>query len=352
MKERDPCWDKLTGMKRICVVAAAVASVSFLGAAADGPPQAEIKNGLITAKFYLPESKRGFYRGTRFDWSGVIYSLTANGHEYYGPWFDKFDPAVHDFVYRDGAIVAGPCSAITGPVDEFGEVGYEEAAVGGTFIKIGIGALRKASDGKYDNYHVYEVANGGKWQIHKDRDGIEFIQQLRDVSSGYGYVYQKSIRLTGNKTEMLLSHTLKNTGKKAIHTKVYNHNFLVLDHKPVAEGTTISVPFAIHTGEAPKKQLAEINGQRVRYLVTLEGEEVVATRLEGFGSSPSDSQIRIEDAAAGAGMSIESDRPLFQESLWSIRSVLAMEPYTSITVEPGKEFSWTTTYEYYAILPH
>jgi len=336
-------------MKLICI--AAVVSVSLLGASDDAPPQTEITNGVITAKFYLPESKRGFYRGTRFDWSGVIYSLKANGHEYYGPWFDKFDPAVHDFVYRDGAIVAGPCSSATGPVDEFGQVGYEEAAVGGTFIKIGIGALRKTSDEKYDNYHVYEVANAGEWHVQQRRDSIEFTQQMNDAGSGYGYAYRKSFRLTGKISEMVLIHTLKNTGKKAIRTNVYNHNFLVLDHGAPGSGVTISVPFEIHTREAPNSELAAISGRQIRYRKTLQGEDVVAMRLEGFGSASRDSQIRVENAATGAGMSIQSDRPLLQESLWSIRSVLAMEPYTGITIEPGKEFSWTTTYRYYT-LPH
>src|ERR1700722_11329688 len=76
-------------------------------------PEAEITNGLIRAKMYLPSRDVGFYRGTRFDWSGALYSLEANGHNYYGAWFDQTDPNVHDFIYKDGKIVAGPCSAIT-----------------------------------------------------------------------------------------------------------------------------------------------------------------------------------------------------------------------------------------------
>jgi hypothetical protein len=35
--------------------------------------------------------------------------------------------------------------------------------------------------------------------------------------------------------------------------------------------------------------------------------------------------------------------------LWSIRSVLAMEPFIAIAIEPGQEFSWTTTYEYFTL---
>ncbi|MBV9226314.1 MAG: hypothetical protein JOY85_19950, partial [Acidobacteriaceae bacterium] len=160
-------------MHRTPVLTAALVFAASLGAAAPADyPSAEITNGPVRAKIYLPEAKRGFYQGTRFDWSGVVYSLGANGHDYYGPWFDKTDPSVHDFVYRDASIVAGPCSAITGPVDEFAPLGYEEAKAGGTFVKIGIGALRKPDDGKYDNYHLYEIANGGKWTVRKGRNEL------------------------------------------------------------------------------------------------------------------------------------------------------------------------------------
>src|SRR5882724_6074115 len=89
------------------------------GAPAADPPEAAISNGEIKAKLYLPNANDGYYRGTRFDWSGVIYSLQYKGHDYYGPWYQKRRADVHDFVYEGGDIVAGPCSAVTGPVEEY-----------------------------------------------------------------------------------------------------------------------------------------------------------------------------------------------------------------------------------------
>jgi hypothetical protein len=68
-------------------------------------PSAEISNGLITAELYLPDPEKGYYRGTRFDWSGNMYSLKTKDHEYFGQWFEKYDPKLHD--------------AIMGPVEEF-----------------------------------------------------------------------------------------------------------------------------------------------------------------------------------------------------------------------------------------
>jgi hypothetical protein len=308
-------------------------------------PRAEIANGEIRAQVCLPDAKTGYYRGTRFDWSGVIYSLQYEGHDYYGPWFDRMDPKVRDFVYEGAEIVAGPCSAITGPADEFAPLGWDDAKPGGVFIKIGVGALRKPGDGRYDNYRLYEIADGGKWTVRKRRDSIEFIQELS--SSGYGYIYRKTVRLAQGRPEMALEHSLKNTGTRVIETSVYNHNFLVLDRQPTGPDFAIAVPFRIETRRPPAKELAEIRGNRIVYLKALEERDAVAVPVQGFRGLPEDSEIRIENTRMGAGVKISADRPLSKLSLWSIRTVIAMEPFVDVRIEPGREFSWKSTYSYY-----
>lgn len=76
------------------------------GPDSDAPnaPAVRITNGLVTAILYLPDPERGYYRATRFDWSGAVADLRAGGHSYFGRWFPEYDPRRHD--------------AITGPVQE------------------------------------------------------------------------------------------------------------------------------------------------------------------------------------------------------------------------------------------
>jgi hypothetical protein len=71
--------------------------------------------------------------------------------------------------------------------------------------------------------------------------------------------------------------------------------------------------------------------------------------VEGFGANPKDCDIRVENAKAGAGMRVKGDQPLASVALWSIRSVLAIEPFLDIAVEPGKEMIWKYKYSYYAL---
>jgi len=339
-------------------LAVALAGATVWGLAGDGkmpathPPQAEINNGQIRVKLYLPDSRAGFYRATRFDWSGVIAGLEYKGHNYYGPWFNRVDPKVHDFTYEGTEIVASPCTGDTGPVEEFltkgSALGWDEAKAGGTFIKIGVGVLRK-DESSYDPYKLYEILDPGKWSVQKHSDSIEFTQELTDPSSGYGYVYRKAVRLTKGKPEMVLEHGLKNTGRRTIQSSVYNHNFLVLDKQPPGPDFSITVPYQIHSPEPPNPQLAQIRGNQLVYLKVLENQEVMETPLLGFSDSPQDNEIRIENSKVGAGMKISGDRPLSFVNLWSIRSVLAAEPFITMTIDPGSEFTWTMRYVYYTL---
>jgi len=248
--------------------------------------------------------------------------------------------------------VASPCTGATGPVDEFQTdgtaLGWQEAKPGGTFIKIGVGVLRR-DDATYDHFKLYPIVDPGKWSVKKSRDSIQFTQELADPASGYAYVYRKIVRLAKGKPEMTLEHSLKNTGRRAILGTVYNHNFLVLDKQPPGPDFIIRVPFPIRTTRPPNKELAEIRGNQIVYLKTLEGKDTVSVAIEGFTDSLRDTEIAIENTKVGAGMKITADRPLVREPLWSIRTVLAMEPYIATDIQPGSEFTWKNIYEYYTL---
>ncbi len=317
------------------------------------PPQAAISNGVLQVGLYLPDPNKGFYRGTRFDWSGVIYSLEYGGHQYYGLWFTKTDPKVIDFIFQGSDIIAGPCSAITGPVEEFSSqgkaLGFDEAKAGGTFIKIGVGVLRRPDEQPYNPYRLYQIVNRGKWTIQRKDESVEFTQQLSDSASGYGYRYTKTVKLAPGRPEMILEHRLENTGRRTIKTSVYDHNFLVLDKQPIGPDFVVSLPFAIHAQNVQRPDLARILGGQFTYRKLLQDRDTVSAEFSGFRQTPADYEITIENHKAGAGMKIIGDRPLSQENLWSIRSVLAMEPFIAMSIEPGKAFTWKYDYSYYSI---
>jgi hypothetical protein len=315
----------------------------------DSPfPEAQISNGQITAKLYLPDAQRGFYRSTRFDWSGVIASLEYRGHQFYAPWFTGTDPSVRDFVYRGTDIIVSPQSGIVGPAEEFQRPqGYETAKPGETFVKIGVGVLRKSDNSPYSAYNNYAIVDAGKWSSRPRADSVEFSQELDDPRSGYGYVYRKTVRLAAGRPELAIEHSLQNTGRLPLEATQYNHNFLVLDGATTGPEFTISFPFQIQATRPPDPKLAEIRANQIVYLKTLEGEERVTFGLQGFGKDAKDYDVRVESSRTGAGFRVTSDRPPASIGFWSIRSVISVEPFVDVSIEPGKTTAWKYVYTYF-----
>ena len=108
--------------------------------------------------------------------------------------------------------------AISGPVEEFttndSGLGYDAAKPGETFIKIGVGVVRKPNEPQYRFSHTYEIVNAGKWKVKTARDHVEFTQELND-RSGYAYRYRKTVRLAKGKTRIDSGTQFKKHGTPA-----------------------------------------------------------------------------------------------------------------------------------------
>jgi hypothetical protein len=317
-------------------------------------PKATLDNGILHATIYLPDATNGFYRGTRFDWSGVIGDLTFAGHSYYGPWFTKTDPKIRDFVFDGPNITAGSASSVTGPAEEFvtedgSALGFNQATPGQTFVKIGVGTLRKPDDEKYSSFRNYAIVDSGKWTVRTKSTSIQFTQKIVDKSSGYGYLYTKVLRLKPGQPVLVIDHTLKNLGRLPILTNVYDHNFLVLDHQTTGPDFSVHLPFSITPKQPIKTSLGAVEGNRILYRKELEGNDVFTVKVGGFGTTSQDYDIHIENSRLGAGVRITGDRPLEREELWSIRSILAMEPFIQLSAAPGATIHWSYSYLYYTL---
>lgn len=373
---------------------------------AQSSPAHQISNGEITATVYLPDARNGFYKTTRFDWSGAVGGLKYKGHEYYGTWFSKITD-IYDFGYEgpNKDVISADFTAMVGPAEEFGALGYNDVPPGGPFVKPGVGALKR-DEGNYNHSRPSAIANGGTWDVKTSREAVEFTHTLSEPSINFGYVYTKVVRLTPGKPQMIISHVLKNTGSKPIVTNVYNHNFTTIGMQPTGPDVEITVPWQMargigrggrqgvpagvagrggpagqgrpggapgapggagrqgppvdpyaslaagermgtQCGQPQMQSLAGPQGNTLVYAKVLEGSECYQTSFSGFGTDVKDNDIRIENKKVGAGVRITGDRPLTRFGYWSIRTVVAPEPYIDLNVEPGQTFTWSYTYDYY-----
>ncbi len=294
-------------------------------------PKVHISNGTIACEIYPPDTENGYYRGTRFDWAGVIPSLEYKDHTYFGKWFEKYEPTIHD--------------AIMGPVEAFDPIGYDSAKPGETFVKIGVGILERPDTTEYHFSRSYKILDHGIWNFERKKDEVSFSHQL--VEGEYPYTYKKSIKLKDNK--LIIEHTLTNDGNKVIKTSVFNHNFFVIDKQNTGPGFTIKFPFKIEGDISRLGDCAKVvNGNEIKFVKELgEKDHPFIAKLSGFGDSNDDYDIRIENKNTGAGVRITSDRPLSNVVFWSAIKTLSPEPYIDVNVKSSESFSWTITYEFY-----
>ena len=309
----------------------------------DGLPHQDISNGIISAKVYLPGAD-GFYRGTRFDRAGVVAHATYKGTDYGQYWFKSQSPQVHDFAWRDHQVTVSTASGAAGPAEEFTAIGFDEAGMGGKFLKPGVGILKRDTD-KYDFVHTYPVVNEGKRGYSATKTSVRLTQDLDDKETGWGYRYAKTVRLVPGKAEMVIEHVLTNTGTKPIETAVYCHNFLSLS--PGNENVTLTAPFNLVADKPLAPDAAQVSGHTLKYLRPVKEGESVTSPISGFGGGVGDYDFKVENTATGFGQRIRADQPLSRINFWSIKTIFSWEPYIAISLKPGETKRWTYTYDYF-----
>lgn len=321
-------------IKKVILIFILILLLSTSSYAQKDNPQAEIRNELIMARIYLPDRQTGFYRGTRFDWSAVLSELEYKGHSYFGRWFDTYSPTLHD--------------AIMGPVEEFGPLGYAEADTGGTFVKIGVGALLKPVESKYNKFNYYQIEDHGQWNVKKKSDQITFIHRLDHKD--YGYKYTKTVKLARGKPVMEILHSLRNNGTRIIETDVYDHNFFVLDGKYTGPEFIVMFPFDLKVDPQRIGELTEVRDSTISFRREFGNDDRVNLgTVSGFGDDPDDYDITIENRVTGAGVRITGDKPLSKIVFWAASKVVSPEPYIKFRIEPGQEFTWKIIYEFYSM---
>ena len=301
-------------------------------------PRAAISNGAVNAVLYLPDVKNGYYRGSRFDWSGVVGCLAYKGHTYFGVWFPHYDPLLHD--------------AISGPVEEFrsgnGEsaLNYDQARPGEPFVKIGIGVLRRIDNAPYKFTAPYPLIDGGQWTIHTGRTSVSFKQDLKSPI-GIAYVYKKTLALEKHEPILILRHELKNTGTETIDTQVYDHDFYVLDGAPTGPDMVVRFPFE-PKAEEDLGNGARIEGRQIVYDRELQTGESSMSFITGYSSDVSSYDFVVENRKTGVGVEQTGDRPISRINFWSIRTTICPEAYIRVKIAPGETASWTIRYRFYA----
>lgn len=307
-------------------------AVGTAARAADYPTHT-LKADDLVVTVYEPDAAKGMYRGTRFDWSGVL-GVQFGKYKLFGPWLGEPTPKNPD--------------SIVGPCEEFGmfvnPLNYDDAKVGETFLKIGVGELEKPKEEQYRFMHPYKIAKAGPWKLTAGENVIAFTQRVT-TTSGYGYAYTKTIRLTGR--GMTIDHKLENVGTKPIHTDHYNHNFFNVDADAVGPNYELEFPFE-PTAVKPVERFPELVKLGNKKL-TLTGDLATGTiygGIVGFDMTAATAGVTMRHKPSGVTVKVTGDHPLKQFNVWGMKTTLCPEPFIELKIEPGKAAEWKWKYEF------
>lgn len=287
--------------------------------------EAVLQNDCLRVAVLLPDPVRGAYRGPRFDWSGMIARVEHGGHVFFGPWNPEPDPSSHD-------------GAAVGTASEFGmftPLGFDEAAPGEPFVKVGVGVLERPDEAPYAFHRAYRFVQHGAWQIERGADWIAFMQRI-DGPYGFAYRLTTEVALTGNGPALTLARRLENAGERPIETEFYNHHFTRIDDIPVGPRIALTLPFdAVATADA-----ALLSGRRLTFPAVLAPGQSFWTALDGLTGAASDHAATIVDQETGASVAFAGDRAPFRYAVWGMVNCLCPEPFVAVRALPGETFAW------------
>lgn len=301
-------------------------------------PIVRLTNSVLDMRVYTPDRNIGYYRGVRFDWAGIIERVEYRGHRFYGPWRSPHQPTGNDFV--------------SGPAGEFAmeaPMGYDEAKRGESFVKVGVGLLRRADEKDYEFAGEYELVNAGDWAVETGGDWIEFRQELVG-ERGWAYRYTKRISLGAGEPTFALVHKLENIGTRTIDINHYNHNFTLIDEVPFGPDYSVTFPFAAGEPREIKEGLAWFRGRGIEVLKPL-GDEALWIRLRRAGGV-ADNACTVRNNRTGAAVAFAGNVPITEFRFWAVETAACPEPFIRLNIAPGKATEWTWEYTLSADPPH
>lgn len=240
--------------------------------------------------------------------------------------------------------------AEAGLADEFGlegvgVLGYREASLGGSFIKIGVGLLKRDVETKYRFQHSYPVVRRFPVKVEATDASVQ-MTQVSEPFSGYQYRYEKTYRPAGSRG-LVIEYVLTNLGSKRFSFEHYNHNFFAFDGEGGSENYTVTAAFSW-----PAEPAA---GWR------LDGRKRLVLSSQLTGLSGVYWGVPVEIAASqhrlilqhrkGIAVVITGDSDATRFAIWADGGAICPELFIHRELSPGDTARWTRTYHFVTATP-
>ncbi len=287
------------------------------------PSEIILQNSRLRVELAQPGT---FYNGSRFDHNGFITGVVLDGR--------------HTFCVPE-SMTEGEGSGGCGFCGEFGideAIGYDETQVGASFLKVGVGQIKRPDDVPYNFFRPYEFLPAAS-ELTFGEGSVTFAVRAESCN-GYAYAYQKTVRIQENR--MTIAYTLENTGAKRITTTEYCHNFVGINRLPVNGGYQL----AFSNMQALNREVGNVYARDG--VITWPDEPMEKQYYCQPKAAPGGGYCwRLVNRQAGVGVSESDNFTPCKLALWGYRHVVSPEVFVRIDLAPGETQQWARTYEFF-----
>ncbi|MGE9290918.1 MAG: hypothetical protein ACQKBT_08010 [Puniceicoccales bacterium] len=316
-------------------------SLALLGCAIHSAGYGEVRhegvhvlaNEILTVEVMDPDAEGVYYQGIRFASVANILRVVRDGHDFlYSPV--DHNPFKHnaglamefDMAYREGA---------------YGPPGYDDAAVGEAFLKIGVGSLRRASEDPYRFFNKYEVVEKADTQATWSPSAVQF-RQVSPLVNGYAYSLTSDITLVANR--IVVSHRLSNMGTRPFTTRNYAHNFIQFDDITSQVGYQVRFPFDA-VARIPKPAIIQ-SGRQLNVVSEITPKMKAADAFFEMIPEPVEGPLELTHEESHLAMEIRTSPAPSAFILHVSPRYICPEQFLFFDLNPGQSVNWSRTYTF------
>ncbi len=315
----------------LCLLAAGVSRAEPLPA---HPGTRLLTNGSLVVEVMDPAATPRYNSGIRFSPVGFGLRAQLQGKEF------LFSPPVASNPFGDAAGLAMEFDLGEGAMNK--PPGYNEAPLGGQFLKIGVGILQRNTANAYGWFLNYPVIERATTTVNWQPSSATFIQTLNGNANGYSYRLEETMSVVGD--QLIQNYRLFNTGTKQFTTEQYVHNFLSFEGRQIGPNYTVAFPYDFTvTGLDPQQTKV---GRSILFNSQVDANNVkpiISTPLGGYTGANS---LLVTQSDVNQSLRIDASLPSNGVAIFASKEQLSPEMNVLITLLPGQDIQFSRTYTF------
>jgi hypothetical protein len=299
-------------------------------------PQTLLKNSTLTLRVMHPDPKKGFYRGYRFEWSGIISEAFSDKHHFIGL---PPDPA------------SGQPNLSLGTASEFKpplKIPSTKSGEPDREIRIGIGSFTDIPSPDPGGKPGHRLDQAAPWKMSSSGKSLTYTQDFQDPS-GYAYRYQKTITLDDTRPLALITYSLENKGSRTIETEHYCHNWLCLDGAGTGASYGMSFPYPLEPNvlRFTQRHAARLDGRKLVFDPALPSKSIFWMMFKDIEGA-SNNQWELSNVQTGSSVHFTADWTPFYLNIYGSLKAFCPETFVKLSLAPGQSRTWTTRYLFHS----